>query len=447
MDPQSSSAPLKASRSQQRTRSEILMRAIANENVFLVKKLLDEGVSLPSKYDGMDVEMYVFNHFSPEVADILKSVARKWDYSKLGALLQSPPAAVVNHAETWAQFICDTAASSSLQQVYSGILVRWKNTNLPLTTVLCDQLSVQENARDWSNHIVKTQSSRHAALVSLVHLQSTKAWNVFKAHWVASDFVKLCDEISRGIPISIPQINFLKTGVQDKDVEGEWATAHKALERNHKKFESFYKKTFGSFSTTSEFITSHTALRWKGLNDSISDSFTVLGLPWWRGVQAQGRAVAKSTLGNDVPSQIPRSFDHALLINPYFTVTDNASPRLAQELRTPFDAFSLARHPPLSVKKIIVNLPSLRGWRDEHNNNLGHYIAAFTALNKSLWTTLAKRCPQWFEENNLAGNSIATILSTTHPYSSDVINAISQELLKKVTKKATKRTSSSVRKI
>ena len=424
------------------------MRAVANENVFLVKKLLDEGVSVPSKYDGMDVEMYVFNHFNPEVAHILQSVTRKWDFSKLGALLQSPPPAVVTHAETWAQFICETASSSSLQQLYNGVLVRWKNINQPLATVLCDQLSVHRNAHDWSNQIVKTQSSRHAVMVSIVHLQSAKAWDVFKSHWAASDFVKLCDEISRGVPITIPQMDFLKIHVQNADVADEWAVAHKVLERSNKKFEGFYKKTFGSFSTTAEFITSHTAVRWKGLNDSIhSESFAVLGLPWWRCVQAQGRAVAKSTLGNDVPSQIPRSFDHALLLNPHFIVNANTSPRLALELRTPFDAFSLARHTPIRIKKMMVDLPSLRGWRDECNNNLGHYIAAFTPLNKSLWTTLAKCCPQWFEENNLAGNSIANTLSAIHPNNRDIVNAISQELLKKVTKKATKRAPSSARKI
>lgn len=424
------------------------MRAIANQNAFLVKKLVAEGVALPSKYDGMDVEMYLFNHFNPEVAHILQSVARKWDFSKIGALLQSPPSAVVNHAEKWAQFVCETAASSSLQQLYSGVLVRWKNINQPLATVLCDQLSVHANAKDWSNQIVKVQSSRHTAIVSIVHLQSTKAWDVFKSHWISPDFIKLCDEISRGVPLTMPQVHFLKTHIQELSVQEEWVAAHKMLERSNKKFENFYKKTFGSFNTTTDFITSHTAVRWKSLNDTIhSDSFALLGLPWWRCVQAQGRSVAKSTLGNDVPSQIPRSFEHALLLNPNFIVTANTPPRLALELRTPFDAFSLARRPPIQIKKMMVDLPSLRSWRDEANNNLGHYIAAFTTLNKSLWTTLAKRCPQWFEENNLGGHSVVHTLNTIHSHSPQVINAISQELLKKATKKAAKRAPSSARKI
>lgn len=440
--------PSKTSRSQQRTRSEILMRAIANENVFLVNKLISEGVSLPSKYDGMDVELYIFNHFTPEVGQILTSIQRKWDLSKIGAVLQSPPPNVIQHSKAWAQFVCEIGASSSLQNVLTGVLTRWKNGDVKLSATLCERLSMHPNASDWTSHVLKTQSGRNAALLSIVQLRSSPLWEIFKDQWLSLDFVKLCDDISRGVVLKNEHIDFLSPLLQQEPVSKTWDSAVKILERNNKKFESFYKKTFGPFANTPDFIASHTALRWKGLSEGIqSASFEVLGLPWWRSVQAQGRAVAKATLGNDVPSQSPRSLDHALLLNPQFTVTANTSPRFVAELRSAFDAFTICQRSPIHLKKMITDLPSLRGWRDECNNNLGHYIAAFVPMNKSLWAALAKRCPQWFKENNASGASVVNVISVVHPNSQEMVSQISQELLKKTVKKATKKAPSAARKL
>lgn len=424
------------------------MRAIANENVFLVNKLISEGAALPSKYDGMDVELYIFNYFNPEVGQILKSIQRKWDLSKIGTVLQSPPLNVKKHSKSWAQFVCEVGASSSLQNVLTGVLTRWKNIDISLSAVLCEQLSIQTNVHDWSNHVLKTQTGRSAALLSIVQLQSSSLWEVFKEHWSSLDLTKLCDDISRGVVLKNEHIDFLFPLLQQDPVNKSWVGALKNLERNNKKFEMFYKKTFGTFANANDFIASHTALRWKGLSEGIQNaSFEVLGLPWWRSVQAQGRAVTKSTLGNDVPSQSPRSLDHALLLNPQFTITANTSPRFVAELHSAFDAFTICQRSPIQLKKMMTDLPALRGWRDEYNNNLGHYIAAFVPLNKSLWATLAKRCPQWFKENNASGASIVSVISTLHPHNVEITSQISQELLKKTVKKSTKKASSSVRKL
>lgn len=424
------------------------MRAIANENVFLVSKLVSEGATLPSKYDGMDVETFVFHHFNPQIADVLQSLPRKWDFSKIGAVLQSPPSKVANNSVRWAQFVHNVGASSTLYTLFNGILNRWKNLDPSLTAVLCDTLSAHPNCYDWSSQIVKIHASRTMALTSIIHLQSQKAWNVFKVHWEMNDFVKFADELSRGVALTDQQVNFFKSQLQDEKLKDVWAGSEKTLARNFKKFEGFYKKTFGSFANTSEFIASHTALRWKGLSDNIeSQAFQVLGLPWWRSVQAQGRAVVKSTLGNDVPSQSPRCFDHALVIDPNFAVTSDTSPRLVNELRTPFDAYCICQRSPTQLKKMLVELPALRAWQDEHHNNLGHYIAAFAPLNKSLLTTMVRVSPKWFEHNNDTGASVVGVLTTLHPNTQDLAAHITEGLLKKTVKKSAKKAAVAVRKI
>ena len=438
----------KASRSQQRTRSEILMRAIANENVFLVSKLVAEGVTLPSKYDGMDVETFIFHHFNPQIADVLKAVNRKWDLSKMGAVLQSPPPHVLNNVQAWARFVNDVGASSTLGTVFNGILTRWKNLDSLPTSVLCAQLASHPNAKDWGNQIVKTNASRTTAMLSIIHLQSQSAWDVLKHHWDANDLVKFADEMSRGVPLTGKHIDFFKSQLQDEHVHGLWVESEKTLARNCKKFEAFYKKTFGSFANTSEFIASHTAVRWQALSDIITpQAFQMLGLPWWRSVQTQGRAVVKSTLGNDVPSQSPRCFDHALLVNSQFSVTSDTSPRLVNELRTPFDAYWICQRSPTQLKKMLIELPALRSWKDEQHNNLGHYIAAFAPFNKSLLNTMVKISPKWFEHNNDAGASVVGVLTALHPNAQELSSHITQSLLKKTVKKPTKKASVAVRKM
>ena len=438
----------KASRSQQRTRSEILMRAIANENVFLVSKLVGEGVALPSKYDGMDVETFIFHHFNPQIADVLKMIPRKWDLSKIGALLQSPPSPVLNNTQAWAQFVIDVGASSALGTVFNGILTRWKNLDPLPTSVLCAHLANHPNAGDWGSQIVKTNASRTTAMLSVVHLQSQSAWDVLKPHWDVNDLIKFADEVSRGVPLTGKHIDFFKSQLQNEPLNNLWAESEKILARNCRKFEAFYKKTFGPFSNTAEFIASHTAVRWQSLSDNIDpQAFQMLGLPWWRSVQAQGRAVVKSTLGNDVPSQSPRCFEHALLVDSNFAITAHTSPRFVNELRTPFDAYWMCQRSPTQLKKMLVDLPSLRSWKDEHHNNLGHYIVAFAPLNKSLLNTMVKISPKWFEQTNDAGASVVGVLTALHPTAQDLSSHITQSLLKKTVKKPTKKASVAVRKM
>lgn len=443
----SSAVATKVSRSQQRTRSEILMRAIANENVFLVEKLISEGTTIPSKYDGMDVETFIFQNFNPQIAQALKPLKRKWDFSKIGTILQSPPTQIRTHALQWSQFIVEMSASSSLQSILNSILVRWKKLDPAVTAVLCQQLVSHANTADWVTHIMKTNSSRAAALRSSVCLQSQPIWDALKNHWMSADFVKFSEDVARGVHLTPEEVVFLKKQVDDDTIQKKWDVAEKTLLRNYKKFESFYRKTFGTFETVSDFIASHTALRWQKLPQSLKpEAFNSLGLPWWRSVQAQGRAVVKSTLGNDVPSNSPRSFEHALLLDPDFRVFPAVSDSIAAELHTGFDAYALCLQHPSQLKKLISDFPSIRVWKDEYGNTLGHYMAAFTTLNKSLIGTMVKYCPHWFEQTNANGASPVSILAVVRPESPEA-SQISQALLQKATKKRATKAPSATRKI
>lgn len=418
---------VKSTRAQERTRSEILMRAIANENLSVVKKILKEGAVVPAKYDGGDTEDFITRHFNLEIANCLVSAKKKWNYGKLSGLLHSPPP--LEKTSQWVSFVLRVSSPQALKGIYTSLLGRWDQTTaVEMCAALCEGLSEHPDAIQWMTDIGKSPATRNHALSTIVRLQAHKTWDRTQSLWNASDFIRLAETLTSGPPLTAEQARFVTTHIAATHSEA-WSQSQKQLKRNHTSFENFYKKTFGAYASLEEFMAHHDPQRWVRLPASLNlQPFTTLGLPWWRAVQIQSRAVVKATLGGDAPSKSPRSFEHAVLWNLPMK-PQGFGKDYTDQLKTPFDAIALVSRPPAVVKKFLAAFPHFHQWKDEHNNTLGHYIVAFNRLNKSLIEGLIKEHGAWFETQNANGLDPVGVFATLHPNNLETKALMSNRLL------------------